>query len=207
MTTPKIARSIATLLLPKPVPALINLSKAIVQKMTNNAAVPSPEPPLSDITAATNDLEVAEAGALARTKGAATARNQKRAVLVTKLEQLKGSVQKAADANPEGAAALIQSTGMSVKKVPLHKKRVFAATPGPVSGTVKLVAESAARRASYEWQYSTDGGKSWLTAPSTLQAKTSVAGFQPGASVTFRYRAVTKTGEGDWSQPIAIVIK
>jgi hypothetical protein len=46
--------------------------------------------------------------------------------------------------------------------------------PGTVSGSVKRVADSAARRASYEWQYRTDGGKTWLSAPSTLQVTTMV---------------------------------
>ena len=72
---------------------------------------------------------------------------------------------------------------------------------------MQLTAQSAARRASYEWEYSTDGGKTWITAPVTLQAKATISGLTPGASVQFRYRPVTKTGEGDWSQPAAIIVK
>jgi hypothetical protein len=90
MTTPKIGRTIATLNLPKAVPALITVAKAIVQKVDGNPDIPNPDPPLPEITAATGDLEVAEAAALARTRGAATTRNDKRAALVTLLEQLKG---------------------------------------------------------------------------------------------------------------------
>jgi hypothetical protein len=207
MTATKVARVLAILSLPKPVPAFINFSKAVIQKTTNNPNFPTPEPPLATLQASTNDLETSEAAALARTKGAATTRNQKRVALVTLYEQFKGYVQKQADANPETAAALIESAGLSVKKATLPKKRVFAVTPGAVSGAVKLVAASAARRASYEWQYSSDGGKTWVAAPATLQAKTTVIGLQPGATISFRYRPVTKTGEGDWSQPIAVVIK
>jgi hypothetical protein len=48
--------------------------------------------------------------------------------------------------------------------------------------------------------------KTWVTVPSTLQAKTTVAGLTPGATVTFRYRAVVKTGEGDWSQPTSLMV-
>ena len=84
--------------------------------------------------------------------------------------------------------------------------RAFAAKPGAVSGSAKVVAVSAGRRASYEWQHSLDGGKTWVTAPVTLQAKTTIAGFAPGATVLFKSRAVTKTGEGDWSQPVSLVI-
>ncbi len=123
------------------------------------------------------------------------------------LQELKTYVQHQADADAESAPAIIQGAGMNVRKTAVRKPRVFAAAPGAVSGTVKLEAASAAHRASYEWQYSTDGGKTWLVAPSTLQAKTTVPGLTPGASVMFRYRAVTKTGEGDWSQPVSIIVK
>ncbi len=82
--------------------------------------------------------------------------------------------------------------------------RVFAARPGAVSGTVNLVAASAGHRASYEWQYSTDSGKTWVALPPTLQAKTSVSGLTPGWSVQFKYRVVTKTGAADWSLPITM---
>ena len=200
-------RSIASLHLPRQVPALINLAKGVIQSMTGNATFPSPEPSLAALTAALSDLETAEAAALARTRGAATTRNNKRSVLVTLLEQLKGYVQKVADANLEQGAAMIQSAGIGVKKTAVHRKRVFAAKPGLVSGAVKLITQSAGQRASYDWQYSVDGGKTWQGAPMTLQAKTTVTGLPPGVMVTFRYRAVTKTGEGDWSQPLAIIVK
>jgi hypothetical protein len=36
---------------------------------------------------------------------------------------------------------------------------------------VKLVTASAGHRASYEWEYSTDGGKTWATAPTTLSGE------------------------------------
>ena len=29
----------------------------------------------------------------------------------------------------------------------------------------------------------------------------------PGASVQFRYRAVLKAGEGDWSQPTTLIVR
>ena len=71
---------------------------------------------------------------------------------------------------------------------------------------MNLVTHSAAHRASYEWQYSTDAGKTWLAAPSTLQSKTTIPGLTPGATAMFRYRPVTKKGEGDWSQPTSLLV-
>jgi len=156
MATPnRPPRALVSLKLPRPVPALIALAKSMVQAMTGNAAFPNPDPTLATVIQAITDLETAETAAKARTHGAVAIRNDKRAALVTLLEQLKAYIQKMADANPDNAAAVIQSAGVNVRKVAVHAKRVFGARPGTVSGTVKLVTESVARRASYEWQYST----------------------------------------------------
>jgi hypothetical protein len=45
-----------------------------------------------------------------------------------------------------------------------------------------------------------------VSAPSTLQAKTTITGLPVGTSVLFRYRTLTKTGEGDWSQGLALLV-
>jgi hypothetical protein len=208
MSTASTAHRIsAALKLPTSVPALISVVKAIIAAMTGNASFPAPEPTLASITSALNDLETAEAAALARTKGAATARNQKRTALVALLELLKAYVQKQADVNLATAATVIQSAAMVVRKVPVRTKRVFTAKQGTVSGSVTLITASAARRASYEWQYSSDGGKTWLLMPASLQAKTSITGLQSGSTYSFRYCAVVKAGAEDWSQPISFLVK
>ena len=159
------------------------------------------------MTQAIGELQTAETAALSRAKGAVTTRNEKRLALVKVLEQLKGHIQATADANNETAASIIQSTGLAVKRTPVRPARAFVAKVGTVSGSVRLVTIAAARRASYEWQYSTCGGKTWSSAPSTLQSKTIVSGMTPGATMMFRYRAVTKKGEGDWSQPSSLIVK
>jgi hypothetical protein len=112
-----------------------------------------------------------------------------------------------ADANSDSAETVIKSAGVGVRAPVLRQKQVFSVKEGPVSGSVKLTAVRAGTRASYEWQNSLDGGKTWLTMPSTLQAKTSAQGLTVGSSVLFRSRAVTKVGEGDWTQWMAITIK
>ena len=200
-------RSLASLKLPTKVSALITYAQGIVKGMTNNASFPNPTPTLAQVTTAIDELQAAETAALTRAKGAAAIRNEKHTALVALLQQLRSYIQAAADANVENGASIIQSAGIALKKTPVRPKRVFAAKFGAVSGSVHLVAEAAARRASYEWQYSTDGGKTWVQAPSTLQAKTTVNGLAPSTTVVFRYRAVTKTGEGDWSLPTQSMVK
>ena len=204
--TKSIHRALVSLNLPSSVPALITYAQGIVKGLTGNAAFQSTAPTIPAVSEAITELQTAETAALARTKGAVATRNEKRAALVALLQQLRGSIQATADATPETAASVIQSAGVAVRKTPVRPKRVFAAKAGAVSGSVQLVTDAAARRASYEWQYSIDGGKTWVSAPSTLQTKTTIAGLTPGATVVFRYRAVTKTGEGDWSQPTSIIV-
>ena len=200
-------RAIAILALPKSMALLITYAQAIVTALTGNASFPNPSPTLAVLTAAIIALQTAETAALARTKGAVVARNDQRTALIKLLQQLRSYIQTVADSNAENAATVIASAGVAVRKTPAHKPRVFTAEPGAVSGSAKLVAVSGGPRAAYEWVSSIDGGKTWVTAPATLQAKTTVYGLTPGATVLFRFRPVTKAGEGDWSQTVSLIVK
>jgi hypothetical protein len=202
-----VQRSLVTLNLPRRVPALIPYVQSVVTVMTSNAHYPTPVPALSDVSAAVTALQTAESAALSRLKGTVVVRNDKKAALVTLMQELRNYIQKVADADPENAAAIIQSSGLPVKKTAVHKPRVFTAKPGAVSGSVDVVAVTAARRASYEWQYSTDCGKTWIEAAPSLRARTTISGLPVAASVQLRYRSVTKSGPGDWSQPLTVVVK
>ncbi len=209
MSTPKrINRAIVTLKLPRKVPDLIKLAQAIVTAMTGNANYQTPEPPLATVNGAINDLTVAETATQARTRGAAATRNDKLATLVQALSSRSRPTSEDSPTQSRRTAPPSSrgDAGVNVRKPAVRAPR-FEAKAGAVSGSVKLVAASAARRASYEWQYSSDGGKTWQAAPVTLQAKTTIMGLTPGATVTFRYRGVTKTGEGDWSQLITFIVK
>jgi hypothetical protein len=204
--TKSVHRSLVSLDLPKKVPALISYATSVVTAITGNTSLPTPAPTLAAVTAAITALQTAQSAAIARTKGAVTARNDKQAALVALLQELKAYIQKTADADTDNGSAIIQSAGVSVRKTPVRKPRVFSAVQGAVSGAAKLVTASAGPRASYEWQYSVDG-KTWVPALATLQAKTTVTGLTSGATVQFRYLAVTKTGQGDWSAPVSLLVK
>jgi hypothetical protein len=205
--TKSVHRNVVSLALPRVIPALITYVQAVLAAVTNNAYFPTPVPALSVIAAALTALQSAESQALSRLKGAVVARNDKKAALVSLMQQLRGYIQTTADADPENSAAIIKSSGLPLKKVALHKPRVFDVKPGAVSGSVEMLAASAARRASYVWGYSTDGGKTWTEVGPTLQAKATVASLPVGTTVQFRYRAVTKTGAADWSQPTSFLVK
>lgn len=217
-----VKRVIAVIKLPVSIPQLIAKAKNIVSMMTGNANFPTPypsnTPALATVTADITALETAESLALTKAKGAASARDVKKGVVLKDLYALLRYVQGQADNIPASAEAIIQSAGFDVKKPGEHMKSDFEVRHGTVSGSVLLTAKSAGKRASYEWQMSTMQQSSsekeisaapqpvWINLPSTLVAKTSVAGLTPGTTMLFRFRAVLPTGESSWSQVVSIII-
>lgn len=204
VTKNKTPRAIATLKLPKNTSALVTFAVGVVKAMTGNANFPSP-PSLTDLETAITALQTAETAAAARTKGAAAVRNQKKQVVVTLLEGERTYVQSVADTNPENGPGIVEGSGFALRKNPIHPPRGFT-VKATGAGAVKIVVPAAAARASYEWQYSVDGGKTWVALPGTLKAKTTLTGLTPQSTVQVRYRALTKAGEGEWSQPVTQVV-
>ena len=121
--------------------------------------------------------------------------------------RLKAHVQSVADDDPERAQKLIESAGMNAKATVLPTKPPFDVKPGAVSGSVRLVARAVAKEASYEWAWSNDGGATWRLAPAMLQAQTVLSGLPAESKCWFRYRAVTRRGEADWSEPRAFLVR
>ncbi len=202
----KVHRTVAVLKLPKTISLLITLVQGILKALTGNPTFPTPNPPLSALSGAVSDLQVAETAALTRATGTIATRNEKRAALLTLLEVLRAYVQQIADANPENAISIIESAGLAIRRTTVHAPRVFAAKAGTVSGSVKLTAPIAAHRAAYLWQFSTDAGKTWVDASQTLQSKVTLTGLPAATTVLFRYRSVVKGGAADWSAPISLLV-
>jgi hypothetical protein len=206
MSTTPLHRTLVAIHLPTPVPALVKVAQGVIAALTGNAHFPSPNPPLATLSASVAALDAAETATQTRAKGTVAARNGARAQLLSDMHAVKAYVQQVADANPDQAEAIIATSGMTVRKPAVRVKATFSARPGASSGSVKLAARAVALRASYEWETSVDGGKTWTPAPPTLQAKTSITGLPVGTVVQFRYRAVTKTGAADWSQPTSLLV-
>src|SRR5579859_3212905 len=132
-TTKSTHRSTAVLKLPTPIAALILFARALVKALTGNPNFPSPTPSLAALTTGIDDLQIAQTAALARTKGAVTTRNEKRAALVLQLHDLRAYVQSVANASPDHSASIIESSGFSVRQPATRTPRVFSARPGAVS--------------------------------------------------------------------------
>ena len=191
--------------LPTPTPALIVRANAIVGGMSADPTMfPSPNPPLATVTAQINTLASAETACETHTAGTVAIRDAAKKTLVTSLHALKAYVQLLVNASPAEAQPIAQAAAMALKKkkaagkLPLTIKSI-------ASGTVQLVAKATAGSGAYEWQYSTDG-KTWVSTPSSTQSKTTIPNLQPGTTLYFRQRAITKTGPSDWGDPVVHVV-
>jgi hypothetical protein len=197
--------TLVALNLPNTVAGLSAYAKHVVQSMTGNAAIPSPTPPLATVTADIAALDAAETTVKTRAPGSAEARNLKLQVVVNDMHGLEACVQTAADASPAEAAAIIESAGMHVKPHGVHAKPDLEALMGP-GGLVVLRARAAGKTAAYEWQYSLDGGKTWIPSGVTTEANTSIARLTVGTTYLFRVRSTVGHNVGDWSQSVSLVV-
>jgi hypothetical protein len=184
-------------------------ARTVVLDIGNNTTLfATPTPTLASVTTAITNLETAEALAHTRVAGSVAARDLKYDVLLKAMHGLLNYVQNLADnaADIPTAISIINASGFGLRNAPVRTKAPLAAKKGAVSGTVNLVAMSAGPRASYNWRKSNDT-ITWMDLPPTLQAKTTVAGLTVASTVYFQYRAITKTGAGDWSQSVSILVQ
>ena len=192
---------------PRTAVAFLSLAKAILEGVTNSKTTfPTPNPPLTQLTNDINAFDAAQTLALSRAKGAAQTRNAKMAIVATDLNVLRAYVQQVADADSSNALSIAHAAGMDLRKTATKNKNDLNAKPGKVSGSLTITARVAGVRASHDWEYSTDGGKTWTAWPSSLQAKTTLTGLTPLSTVIVRHRAVTKVGPQDWGAPISVVV-
>jgi hypothetical protein len=147
-----------------------------------------------------------------RVPGAAAQRNIALAVVATSTELLRAFLEQLCNASPESAATLAQGMGMHIStrapraKVPLRVKQ--GDQPGMVVlyASVALLATGKGGRY-FSWQSSGDGGKTWVSAPSTPKSKTTITGLPVLTEVLFR-ACITenKTGQGPWTAPIPFLV-
>jgi hypothetical protein len=170
--------------------------------------------PLATLLTQIQDLDTAEQATKTGTKGTVPVRNAKRAVLVTTLESLRMYVQSLSDANPEQSAAIASAASMAVAKLPLHAKPVLQAKLGASSGTVILIANATLlvgrgvrKKATFNWESSADGGKTWTAVPSTPLSSTTVAGLTPLTTYAFRVCVTVSKVVGEWSQAVSLLVR
>ena len=124
------------------------------------------------------------------------------------MNQLRAYVESIADGDPTNAAAIANSAGMEVRKTPLvTKKNAVNVKKAPLSGSIVVTAKvGTKKKQAHQWEYSIDGGKTWVDAPPTTQAKTTIIGLTPGVTVSVRHRAITGLGLDPWTDPATFVV-
>jgi len=195
-----------SLKLPSIVALLGAYGRHVVLSMTNNKWFPSPTPPLATVSSDLDALDAAETLAKGGAKGTASARNTKKKPVVNDIHGLKGYVEIIANENAGQEIEIIESAGFTAKPPARRNKPPLRAFMGPLPGEVILRAKAVGKRAAYEWQVSSDGGKTWVSFATTTVADTSILNLTPGQTYCFRFRSTVKKTTSDWVQPISFLV-
>jgi hypothetical protein len=193
--------------LPRRLADCIVASQKIHDQMAANAGtLPSPSPTLAILQTQIDTVNTKEALVKARSTGSVADRDAAMKVLVVSLNSERAYVEGVCNATPANALTIAEDAGMTLRTVTTREKPPLAAKAGTVSGTVLLAAKATAGAKANSWQYSTDGGKTWIDLPQTTKASTTVPNLTPGTTVEFRQRVLTKAGVSDWSQTISHLV-
>jgi hypothetical protein len=185
---------------------VVAFARSVVECMRDNPLFPAPTPALDRVLADADAVAAANATVLTRAKGKREARDVELKALRRDLIRLAHYVQDVADEDPAGAAAIVVSAGMFVKRPSIRTKAPFKAVRGDVAGSARLIAKSAGDRTANQWRYSTDQ-ETWHFATQTLRADTVIDGLSSATVYFFQHRAVTKEGAGAWSDVVSLLIE
>jgi len=136
--------------------------------------------------------------------GTVAARDAAAARVYVALAEYKAAVQKVADADPVNAGTIIVRSGLRTRRESTRRKVLLGAKRGRVSRSLDVDVKSVAKRASYEWENSLDGGETWIRVRTTTETKTTIPDLPLGKLVQIRCRPVTKSGPGEWIGPITV---
>ncbi len=191
--------------LPGPIPQLIvHVGSTISSVGADPKTFPAPSPAMALMTTHLNTLSTCQQDAKTRVEGAVAARDAAAGVVIADMHTLGTYVSGLCNADPANAAAIATEAGMYIRKSSSFTKPPMRITQ-TVSGTAKVIAKAIKGAKAYDFQYSTDGGKTWLAVPTSTKSSVTVSSLTPGAT-QFRYRAITKTGVLDWEEPYAATV-
>jgi hypothetical protein len=147
--------------------------------------------------------------------GLAALRDTKRDLLWTAMESLRMYVQGIADTmTAVDAISLIKAAGMLVAGVPKRQKALLTAVLTTIPGTVLLVANASLlvgkadvnKKVVFNWQWSSDSGKTWNSVASTPYASTEIPGLTLMTPYIFRVSVTIAKKPGAWSDVVALVV-
>jgi hypothetical protein len=194
------------------IPEKIARARQIIAAMTGNAHFTSPQPPLSALTAATDELEAAanDAQAARQTAKTKTTIQNAKEDLVDRLFSQEGGYVFAVSGGNE---AVIQSAGMDVRAAPgtvgiPSLPQALGATAGDRDGQMDLSWDPVIEAASYVIETSPDPptATSWSHAGVSTKSSYTVTGLQSGSRIWFRVASVNPAGQSGWSDPATKIV-
>jgi len=151
-----------------------------------------------------------------RVIGATENREVHRGLLLTAMDLERTFVQALSDANPSRAGALITNAGLVIAGTGVHTKPLLTVRNGKQSGiltcdaNVGLLVGTGAKHPNenryFNWSYTLDGSKTFISAPSTTRGKTVISGLTPLTMVGVRVSLTNSEGPGEWSQVVTKLV-
>jgi len=190
----------------------VTLGRGIISSITGNPHFTTPQPALTAITTAIDDLEHAENDAQAARqdgKTKTTIRNGKEDNIDRLISQLVGYVTMTSG----GDEAIIQSAGMNIRSVPgastiPSRPEALSATAGDHDGTMDLSWDPVVEAASYLIESSVDPptATSWQHLGVSTKSSFTVEGLTSGSRIWFHVAAVNANGQSPWSDPATKIV-
>jgi hypothetical protein len=186
--------------------------RQIVTAMSNNGSFPSPNPPLTEVTAALDELTQASA-LVQSTKSDLATRVATQDNAVAKVDQtltkLAGYVESVAGKDD----TLITSAGMETKasrSAPTlpNVPQALSANAGEHEGEINLVWKPVQNARSYTIESSVDpaAAASWTHAGIATSASKVITNLTSGKRYWFRVAAVSAGGQSGWSEHATKVV-
>jgi len=194
-------------------PHLLVRGEAIYTGISGHPALfVNPSPAMPVLAQAVQDLDQAQQATILHTPGAVQARNLAGRALVGLLRTAQGYVQGLIDADPQQAGVITNAASMFLAKAPAYTKPFLKASQGMPGAPVHIVANvgvltaGVTGRITFNWQLSSDGGKTWIEAPASPHGKTDIPGLSPLTTYAFRVGVTNGKGPGPWSQAVTFLV-
>jgi hypothetical protein len=180
--------------------------------MTNNATFQTPNPPLTEVTAAIDELDKAQAAVQAAKSEVATrvlTQDGAETKVNQMLTQLSGYVESVAGTDD----SLITSIGMETRSSRTAPQaptvpQGLSATAGDHEGEIKLSWKAISNARSYAIESSQDSATatSWTHLGVATSASKAVSGLTSGKRYWFRVAAIGAGGQSGWSEHATKVV-
>ena len=189
------------------VPELIEFGRNTVTKMTSNATFSAPFVPLTQITAAVNDLEVKYNAAQNGGKQQMADMRLAYKTLIVLLRKQSAYV----DATAVGSEVVILSSGFHVTSQPASNSRsTFSVQNSDNSGVLVVRHKAVTGAKAYVWQHCADpmptSDSGWEYAGISTQCRFQLDGLMPGSKHWFRVAWLTRDGLSLWSSPVVKMV-